>query len=422
MNRSEMTDVVRKALEAASGYDATAVLRERRQATVRFGQNRITQNGDTFRRELELTMGREGRKATATTHNVDPSALPELVSGVRDQLATAPEDPEYVPPVEGGQVYPVIEDWDGPTADMQTEGRIQAASGAIETAVRRGLEAAGISHAAMQKVALGTSTGNLAFHGRTEADFVLTMDSGNGSSYRALADSAWAELPAAKATDEVAHEAKAASRPGAAPTGPCRVLLEPQAVADLIPFLIYSLNARLADEGVTVFSDMQGRRISGPRLSLRSVLDGPVKGRPFDGEGLPCRDSTWIEEGILREMLCGRWWASQTGRPPLSHPGCYYMDGGSGNVADGIGQMGEGLLIRRLWYIRFVDRKSLEITGMTRDGVFSVEGGAAAGPVRDFRWNWKPLELFERISWMGEPVRKGRLHVPPVVLEDASTR
>jgi predicted Zn-dependent protease len=417
-----MTDVVRRALEAASGYDATAVLRESRRATVRFGQNRLTQNGDTFRRELELTMGREGRKATATTHHITPSALPGLVAGLREQLATSPEDPEYMPPVEGGRVYPVIEDWDAPTAGMMTAERMRAARRAIETAESRDLEAAGISAASMRRTALGTSTGNLAFHRRTEADFGLTMDAGDGSSYRHLCGSGWDSLSVDEAVDEVADEAEAARGPRDAPDGPCRMLLEPQAVADLLPFIVYSLNARLADEGVTVFSGMEGRRVSGPELSLRSILDGPVKGRPFDGEGLPCRDADWVEEGVLREMLCGRWWASQTGRQPLSSPRCFYMDGGSGDVARGLEHMDGGLLVRRLWYIRFVDQKSLELTGMTRDGVFAVEGGAVTGPRRDFRWNWRPLELLGRIAWKGRPVRKGRFYVPPVLLEGVPTR
>lgn len=421
MNRREMTDVVRSALDAASGYDATAVLSERREATVRFGQNRITQNGDTFRRELELTMGRDGRKATATTQRIDSASLSGLAAGIREQIATAPEDPEYMPPVEGGQVYPVVDDWDPDTSDMQTQRRVRAASRAIREAKGRGMEAAGIAHAAMHKTALGTSTGNLAFHRRTDASYGLTVNAGSGSSYRHLSGNSWSGLPAEETVKEVAEEAAAAQDPAEAPTEACSVLLEPEAVANLVPFLIYSLNARLADEGVTVFSGMEGKRVTGDGFTLRSRLDGPVRGRPFDPEGLPCGDAVWIENGILQRMLCGRYWARRTGRTPVSSPGCYYVDGGEGDVAEGMRQMGSGLLIRRLWYLRFVDQKSLEITGMTRDGVFGVENGRQAGPVADFRWNWKPLELLRRIAWMGTPVGKGRLHVPPMVLEGATT-
>jgi predicted Zn-dependent protease len=421
MNRAEMTDVVRSALEAASGYDAIAVLKERREATVRFGQNRITQNGDTFRRELELTMGRDGRRATATTHRIASEAFSSLAEGIREQIATAPEDPEYMPPVEAGQVYPVVKDWDEATAGMRTDRRVEAASRAIREAEDRGMEAAGIAHAAMHKTALGTSTGNLAFHRRTRASYGLTVDAGTGSSYRHLTGTAWDSLDVGGAVEEVADEAAAAVDPADAPTETCSVLLEPQAVADLVPFLVYSLNARLADEGVTVFSGMEGQRVTGSGFTLRSELNGPVRGRPFDGEGLPCGDAVWIEDGVLRRMLCGRYWARRTGREPVSSPGCFYVEGGEGDVTEGMRRMDGGLLIRRLWYLRFVDQKSLEITGMTRDGVFRVEDGVPTGPVADFRWNWKPLDLLQRIAWTGRPVARGMFHVPPMMLEGVST-
>jgi predicted Zn-dependent protease len=247
------------------------------------------------------------------------------------------------------------------------------------------------------------------------------MDAGDGSSYRCETSEAWANLDVEAAVGGVAREAAASTGPKGAASGRTSVLLEPQAVADLLPFLIFSLNARSADEGVTVFSGMEGRRVSGPSLTMRSLLAGSVPGRPFDGEGLPCRDALWIEKGVLREMICDRFWAGKTGRPPLSSPQCYYMDGGEGGVEEGLGLMDRGILIRRLWYIRFVDQRSLEITGMTRDGVFAVEGGRIVEPLKDFRWNWLPLSLFRRIAWLGRPVRKGRLHVPPMVLEDVKT-
>jgi predicted Zn-dependent protease len=38
-----------------------------------------------------------------------------------------------------------------------------------------------------------------------------------------------------------------------------------------------------------------------------------------------------------------------------------------------------GILVRRLWYIRFVDQKTLVLTGMTRDGVFMIRDGRPEG-------------------------------------------
>jgi len=80
------------------------------------------------------------------------------------------------------------------------------------------------------------------------------------------------------------------------------------------------------------------------------------------------------------------------------------------------GKVDRGLLIRRFWYIRFVDPKSNFLTGMTRDGVFLIENGRISAPVKDFRWNWKPLELFDDIVVLGECQRKGQFYVPSMLL------
>ena len=77
---------------------------------------------------------------------------------------------------------------------------------------------------------------------------------------------------------------------------------------------------------------------------------------------------------------------------------------------------GRALLFRRFWYIRFVDQKELSLTGMTRDGVFLVEDGKIVHPIEDFRWNWKPLDLFSRIEKLGSSERKEQLSVPPMVI------
>jgi len=57
VTRDEMLEFVQKVLEKVGVPDAIADLSEDRNAYVRFGQNRLTQNMDTFRRELRLWVG-----------------------------------------------------------------------------------------------------------------------------------------------------------------------------------------------------------------------------------------------------------------------------------------------------------------------------------------------------------------------------
>ena len=116
MTREEMFVFIDAILEQASVPDVLARLTEQRLATVRFGQNRITQNVDTFERRLRLTLGDGKRQAVYSTHRIDMDAIPSILDSAMEMLETATPDPEYMPPVPAGQVYPIIEKWDAETA------------------------------------------------------------------------------------------------------------------------------------------------------------------------------------------------------------------------------------------------------------------------------------------------------------------
>ena len=86
-----------------------------------------------------------------------------------------------------------------------------------------------------------------------------------------------------------------------------------------------------------------------------------------------------------------------------------------------------GLLLTTLWYIREVDPQTLLLTGLTRDGVFLVEGGEVTGAVNNFRWNESPVDLLARITEVGRTERTlprewndwfTRAAMPPVRVPD----
>ncbi len=50
------------------------------------------------------------------------------------------------------------------------------------------------------------------------------------------------------------------------------------------------------------------------------------------GAGLPTRKTTWIENGVVRNLTYDRYWAQKTGREPLPFSGSLVMEGGSGSL------------------------------------------------------------------------------------------
>jgi predicted Zn-dependent protease len=66
------------------------------------------------------------------------------------------------------------------------------------------------------------------------------------------------------------------------------------------------------------------------------------------------------------------------------------LDGQDNTLPDLIKSVDRGLLVTRLWYIRVVQPKTWQLTGLTRDGVFLIENGKVTDPVTNFRWNESP--------------------------------
>ncbi|MCK5841052.1 MAG: TldD/PmbA family protein, partial [Candidatus Sabulitectum sp.] len=407
MTKQEMLNFAEAAVKAAGTTDAVAILTESRNASVRFGQNRITQNLDVFKRELQLTVGDGEKQATITSQRIDIHALSGIASEARALLETSSSDPEYMSPVPAGQVYPMIEEaWDEFTSECPATPRMEAVGKVIDAAEAEGLTVAGICGMHSEQVALATSTGNLVAHRSTSAELSFTMDKGLASSYIDLSGTAWSDLRVDEAIATVAEQTRLNENAVEIEPGDYKIILEPQATWNLLMFLPWIMNARIADEGTSVFSGMEGKKIAGDNFSLSSSLLGGQPGISFSGEGLPAEDVVWFEKGILKNLPCDRFTAKKSGRPPLFVPDTLDMDGGTGSIEDLIAGVDKGILIRRFWYIRFVDQKTMKLTGMTRDGVFLVENGKIVKPLKDFRWNWRPLELFSSILRIGTAQRK----------------
>ena len=106
----------------------------------------------------------------------------------------------------------------------------------------------------------------------------------------------------------------------------------------------------------------------------------------------------------LRHLLQTRHSAAMTGlelTPPVDNL-ILEVPGGAGSTSDLVGGLDRGLLVTTLWYIREVDPQTLLLTGLTRDGVYLVEGGEVVGAVNNFRFNDSPVSLLDRIVAAGE--------------------
>jgi predicted Zn-dependent protease len=122
----------------------------------------------------------------------------------------------------------------------------------------------------------------------------------------------------------------------------------------------------------------------------------------FDN-GLPISETDWIADGELKALIQTRHSAELTGLPMT--PGIDNLLMGSADATRGLDEMvadtSRGLLLTCLWYIREVEPQTLLLTGLTRDGVYLVEGGEVVAEVNNFRFNESPVDLMGRLTEVG---------------------
>jgi len=95
-----------------------------------------------------------------------------------------------------------------------------------------------------------------------------------------------------------------------------------------------------------------------------------------------------------------------------------YIPGEDTSEAEMMQMVPRGLILNRFWYIRPVDMKRGELTGMTRDGVLYFENGEIKHAVNNLRFNEIPHEMTQRILALGRAQLASASAVVPPILVD----
>ena len=206
--------------------------------------------------------------------------------------------------------------------------------------------------------------------------------------------------------------------------GKYTVILEPAASIGLLRNMLFSFNARSADEGRSFMSkegggNKIGEKIVDERINLYSdPLNPLVPASTWTGEGMPREKTAWLENGVVKNLAYGRYWADQKGVAPLPFPANGIMDGGDASLEDLIKDTKKGILVTRMWYIRTVDPQTLLYTGLTRDGTFYIENGKLKHPIKNFRFNESPIIMLNNLETLGQQVRVNGNLIPYMKIRD----
>ncbi|MFW6091205.1 MAG: metallopeptidase TldD-related protein [Actinomycetota bacterium] len=420
-------EIVERCLALSRADGCVVLVDEGHTANLRWANNTLTTNGITRSRSVTVVAvlgGTSGRAASGVVARsaVTPESLEPLVRAAEQAARDNGPAEDAQPLVSDGAAA----DWDDEPAETSIGvfGDIAPALGeAFGRARAEQRVLYGYLEHDVTTTYLGSSTGLRLRHEQPTGHIAITGKSAD------LTRSAWVGQASRDLSDVdvTALDAELARRLGWAersvdlPAGRYDTVLPPTAVADLMIYAYFTMSARDAHDGRTVYADPgKGTRV-GERLSARPVSLWSDPAAPglecepyvvahassahlsvFDN-GLPVRRTEWISDGTLAALLQTRHSAELTGLPvtPAVDNLGLTVAGGSGTADGLVAGVDRGLLLTCLWYIREVDPQTLLLTGLTRDGVYLVEGGEVVGSVNNFRFNESPVSLLDRFGEAG---------------------
>ena len=445
LSREQAKALADKVLSFAKADETRVVIASNWSGNTRFAGGEITTSGGVTDTTLSVVSTTGKRRASVSSNVFDDAALHRTVDLAERLAKLAPEDPEIMAEL-GPQSYASVDSFVEATADLGPETRAAAAKRVIQRAGEAGNAAgdvfvAGFLEANAGARAIATSKGLFAYHRSTDANLSTTVRTpdGTGSGWASGGARDWAKLDPAALGTTAARKAVASRDPVAIEPGMYTVVLEPQAVADLVPLLGGAFNARAADEGRGTFSKRGGgtrlgEKVMDERVTIYSEpADPDLLAQPFDAEGLPLTRRVWVENGVLKNFSYSRFWAQKQGKEPTGggagggggggggggfgggFPGGLKMVGGTKSTDELIAGTQRGILVTHFFYIRFLDQRTVLVTGLTRDGTFLIESGKITKALKNFRWNESPLFMLNKIEELGKAERTAAGQVMPSI-------
>jgi len=431
LTEKQAREILDKTVKLSKADECVVTLGGGTTGNIRFALNQVSTSGIVENANLGVTVAYGKKTGTATTNAFDDAALARVVKAAEDLAKLAPENPEFMPAVEK-QEYKNTDTYVKATAAVDPAYRAQVAADCIEPCRKDKLVAAGFFSNSEGFQAIANSNGNFGYQQTTGADFTCTVrtDDGRGSGWVARNTGDVSQFDAKREIQVAIQKAKGSVEAKALEPGKYTVILEPSAAAGLINFMMFSFDARQADEGRSFLAKKGGGNKIGEKVFDERVemwadpWDPRAAVVPWDGEGLPLEKHPIIDKGKIAYLQYSRYWAKEKGKVAKGQPGNIIMAGGDKDTMALVKGTERGILVTRTWYIRMVDPQTVLLTGLTRDGTFYIEDGEIKYPIKNMRFNESPVIMLNNVEELGKPVRLSDdespfvMVIPPMKLRD----
>lgn len=402
LNEKEAKTITDRILSFVKADDASASVGSDKLAHLRFARNGFLTSGQRMGRGANVTVWIEGKRGSSSTNDTDDQSLKTMVEQAEQLARLAPVDREYLPTLKA-QTYKPVNGYVEATANLSPTARAKAVGDILAECERSGVIGAGFHQASAQAGASATKNGNFEFERASNVSLSVTTRAADGTSSGYFLRSHYDinRLDTMRVARESIRKTLEGKNARTIEPGSYTVILEPQAVADVLGSLAFGFNARSADEGRSPYSAPGGKtrineKIFDERISILSdPFNAELPGSQSAQGGIPAQKIYLVKNGQLENLVYNRFWAQKQAKEATPGPVNTILEtsGKPSTLAEMIASTKRGLIVSRFWYIRSTDPRTASLTGLTRDGVWFVENGKIQYPVKNFRFNQSIIQM-----------------------------
>lgn len=418
LGESRLRGIADFVLKAAEADQTEVLITSGDSHLTRFATNTIHQNVSETNATVRVRSIVDRKTGVASGTKLSDEALRNLVERAETVARFQKQNPEFrsLPeprPIQGVDAYVEA------TASFKPRQRAEGVESILKLSRENDLDAAGAFATEAQEILVANSLGVSSYFCSTVASVMSVIMGKTGSGYGAAAAIDVSDLDPTKVGRTAIDKALRSANPTGIEPGEYTVILEEEAVADMVFFLGYlGMGALSVQEGRSFMAGKLGERVTGEQITIWDDGHDP-RGipLPFDFEGVAKEKVVLIEDGIARNVVYDSFTASrEEGRHSTGHslpapntlgpiPINLFMSTGTATKEEMLASTERGIWVTRFHYTNPVHPVKTILTGMTRDGTFLIENGTITRPLKNLRFTQSILEALANVEALGRDVK-----------------
>ena len=418
LGETRLAEIAERVLREASADQTEVCVTSNDSHLTRFATNTIHQNVSETDVTVRVRAIIDRKTGVASGNEFDDEGLKKIVASAETIVRFQQENPEFCSLPEPRPAQRV-DAFVKATAGASPMERAEGAERILKLSRAEKLAAAGAFATEAQEVYIANSLGVGAYHRGTIASAMAVIMGDDSSGYGSAASIDIADIDTEAVGRAAVEKALRSKNPEPIDPGEYTVILEEEAVADMIFFLGYMGFGGLAvQEGRSFMTGKLGEKITGENVTIwDDGADPRGLPLPFDFEGVPKERVVLIENGIAKGVVHDSFTAgreegiSSTGHA-LPMPNTFgpipinlFLAPGSASKEEMLASTKRGIWVTRFHYTNVVHPVKAILTGMTRDGTFLIENGRITKPLKNLRFTQSVLEAFANVEALGADLK-----------------